>query len=268
VLRSLTDQLRIVVTPEQIGAVRLRFGRPLGEVATVNVENGSWDAALRALNGLQKDTLPKGARCMVLLSDHFMRYQVLPWQPALTTRGEWDAFARQSFKIAFGAISDKWRISLSMHRYGTPLVAASVEEDFVQGVEAVVQSMGLKLQGIEPHFMSVFNRYRNRCKKADFWLVIHEAGGRLCMAKVNNRQWTNVSSRQLSEEDARDPGVCLLREISRHPGDLANKLFYLHASREMVRSIGATLGNAVKTVALAEGDFPGAGGEIRRLALC
>lgn len=269
-LRSLTEELRIVVTPECVGALRMVLGRPAGDVKVRDSsgEASGWGRVAASLVQLKQDfPESRGAQGSVILSDHFVRYLVLPWQDALSGADEWQAYARQAFISAYGATAGDWRLSVSMHRFGTPLVAAAIDEAIAGGVASAVASMGLKLKSMEPHFMRVFNRYRRRFATRDFWLVTHE-GGRLCLAKVDQGAWAGLSSRQLSAGDASESAVCLLREMAKFPADVANKSVYIHASRNVAKAFEQAIGDAAKVTVLADGDFPGPGGEIRRLALC
>lgn len=267
-LPSLTEELRIVITPERVGALRMVLGQPRGDVKIHDADIGAPDWVAVSLERMKQDfSASRGAQGCVILSDHYVRYLVLPWQDALSGPEEWQTYARHAFRSAYGAAAESWRLSVSMHRFGTPLVAAGVDEAVAAGVVSTVAAMGLKLKSMEPHFMRVFNRYRSRLGTRDFWLVTHE-GGRLCLAKINQGLWAGLSSRQLSGDDASEPAVCLLREMAKFPTDEANKLVYIHASRNVVKEFKQVIGDAAKVVVLAEGDFPGPGGEIRRLALC
>lgn len=267
-LRSLTEELRIVITPERVGALRMVLGRPRGDAKMYDSDNSVADRAAMSLERLQQDfPASRGAQASVILSDHYVRYLVLPWQEALAGPEEWQTYARHAFRAAFGAASENWRLSVSMHRFGTPLVAAGIDEAVAAGLASAVAAMGLKLKSMEPHFMRVFNRYRSRFGTGDFWLVTHE-GGRLCLARVNQGLWAGLSSRQLSGDDASEPAVCLRREMAKFPADAANQLVYVHASRNVANEFKQVIGDAAKIVVLADGDFPGPGGEIRRLALC
>jgi hypothetical protein len=64
-----------------------------------------WHGALEALKGV---TWPR-ARVTVVLSNHFVRYALVPWSAALATPAEEQAYLRHHFAKIPGAASRAWR---------------------------------------------------------------------------------------------------------------------------------------------------------------
>lgn len=267
-LRLLTEQLRIVITPAQIGVMRIVMGRPQGEIKTYPLEKAASieDAIATAFATIKSDfSNHKGVKAGVILSGHFARYLVLSWQEALSSDDEWLTYASHAMRGAYGSSADHWKISLSRHTFGTPLIAAAIESSIHKAISSAVEATGLKLVWMQPYFTRAFNRHRQKLRSRDFWLMSVEDGCQT-IGRVNQDHWSSLIS--LKHNANSDVPLILLREMSKYAENLANQTLYVQAPKTIVKDLTESLRDKTKVISLADGDFPGPSGEMRRLALC
>lgn len=173
------ERLVVGLAPDRVDLLRL--GRWPGRrvvyqtslACTPAPGEAPWVAALRTLDAaLQSATQPGPsasdgavpsamsveASVTVVLSNHFMRYLVLPWQPALTRSSELAALARLRFEQIHGAVVADWTVQLGDAGYGTPLLACAVDTGLVSGVQSLMQQRGLRLTSMQGLLMAAFNR--------------------------------------------------------------------------------------------------------------
>ncbi len=155
--------------------------------------------------------LPGEARLEVVLSNHLLRYAVLPWSPALTASEDWMAYARHVFAETYGANAAAWRIQICDGGRGYTRVACAADAallDAIAGVERVVS--------IQPHLMTAFNARRDELGAQPGWFVLHEPG-RLTLGLVADGEWKLLRNRQAAE-DWRDSLTDLLHRETETSG--------------------------------------------------
>lgn len=98
-----TTELRVGVCPGRLAVARYRrhLRRRLVEATTAPVENDV-SAALAKLAGHR--------RVSVVLSNHFVRYALLPWAAALRSEQDWLEFAHHSFLLSYGEPARAWHV--------------------------------------------------------------------------------------------------------------------------------------------------------------
>lgn len=267
-LRLLTEQLRIVITPAQIGVMRIVMGRPQGEIKTYPLQQAASidESITTAFAAIKSDfSNYKGVKVGVVLSGHFARYLVLSWQEALSSDDEWLTYASHAMRSAYGSSADHWKIGLSRHAFGTPLIAAAIETSVHEAISSAVENTGLKLVWMQPHFMRAFNRHRQQFRSRDFWLMSLEDGCQT-LGRVNQGNWSSLIS--LKHNSNADAPLMFIREMTKHAENPANQTLYVQAPKVIIKDLMETLREKTKVISLDNGDFPGTSGEIRRLALC
>lgn len=138
--------------------------------------------------------IPGRARLEVILSNHLVRYAVLPWSAALSSDDDWMAYARHIFDSTYGADAAAWRVQICDGGRGKSRVACAADAallDSIAGVERVVS--------IQPHLMAAFNARRGDFGKEPGWFVLHETG-RLTLGLVADGEWKLLRNRQAAED--------------------------------------------------------------------
>lgn len=138
-----------------------------------------WHGAVEALKGI---TFPR-SRVTVVLSNHFVRYALVPWSAALATPAEEEAYLRHHFAKIHGERAKGWLYRASEGRRGEPRLASAVDGELVAAVRALFPKGGkAKLASVQPALMHVFNGARAAVPPAGgAWLVIAEPD-RACVA--------------------------------------------------------------------------------------
>jgi hypothetical protein len=142
-------------------------------------------------DALQDEALQKsGKRIRLVLSNHFVRYSVLPWQAEIISREDWLAIARHDFRKRYGVVAERWKICVSLNGFGQNVVAAAIDESLIDGLSGIAQEHGCKLVAIEPFLMAVLKHYPAGNDK--HWLLIAEPE-RVLLCEMADNQWQRFS---------------------------------------------------------------------------
>jgi hypothetical protein len=155
-----------------------------------------WQAAVDALPAaLSSDTR---AEVTVILSNHFVRYTLLPWDPNVKSKSEWLAFARHRFAEIHGTLAEQWVVRVSESAPRAARVASAVDQPLIDTLVARLQDAGATLISIQPYLMAAFNRLRRAIGRDSCWLVVEEPG-RLTLALILRGEWFAIRGRRKDE---------------------------------------------------------------------
>jgi hypothetical protein len=206
----LHDELRVVLYPDRVVLVRTERAlthrgvrRRISAESTVlcNALAGSdtpWDAAMKVLD-TELSLVSRKAFAMVILSNHFMRYALLPWSEALTDEAEELAFAKHFFKQTYGAAADHWELRLNPGRIGVPQLASAVDGRLLEDLSAVFVRASIKIRSIQPHLMAAYNNCLTSLQNRSAWFVLVEPGC-LCLVLLQKGHWTNVRTMRIGSD--------------------------------------------------------------------
>jgi hypothetical protein len=204
---SLSLRERLIVGLSPAGVQFARYGRGLrrrlAESAIVPcAESGAepWRSAIEALARELPRLAAKGPVCEVVLSNHFVRYQLLPWRPELKTREERAALAQAQYRSVFGAAAQGWTVRLAPGSFGATTLACAVDRALVEELARLLKAGGARPSAIEPYLAAAFNRWRPALKAPSFWLALLETG-RLWVGRAAGGGWANVSARRIAGAD-------------------------------------------------------------------
>ena len=197
-------QLRIGLYPDRLILAGHRGGlRPTtaweGTVAVEAPDEARhWQPALDALPQALERFNADRRDVTVILSNHFVRYALLPWNAVLKGADEWLALARHRLAGVHGQASADWEIQVSETAPRGPRVACAIDKSLLDCVEATVAGSGAQLASVQPLLMAAFNRMRPRPGESR-WLVIAETG-RLTLVLVELGVWRAIRSRQVADD--------------------------------------------------------------------
>ncbi len=134
------------------------------------------------------------SRVAVILSNHLVRYTVLPWLSSLSSGEEWLSYARHAFDSTYGAMAARWRIRVCGTGYRQPRVASAVDEDLLQPLEALAGVVS-----IQPYLMAAFNSRRRTLHGKTTWFVLQEPG-RLTLTLFAKGAWKRVRTCQATND--------------------------------------------------------------------
>ncbi len=197
------DRLALAIAPHRIVLVRTH-GRLRPQVVaksliTVPGEHaaGGWQAALDTLaHTLQTDAQWQGLAVNAVLSNQFVRYQLIPWSAEITSADERAAYVRASFAQVYGDSAAQWAYSISTPQRGAAWFASAVDQALLTQLEAAVAPAPLR--SVTPHLMPAFNRARRALKDKDLWFVQVEPNKLLLLLILDGR-WQALSSHALGD---------------------------------------------------------------------
>jgi hypothetical protein len=170
-------------------------------------EREPWRGALEALR--QKvATLKNRTDVSIVLSNHFVRYALVPPQSGAASADEELALARFQFVKIHGERAKAWEVRVSGE------VACAIDTALLSGLKEIFSKQkGARLVSIQPYLMAAYNQWRPRIPRDGAWLVLVEPE-RVCLARLAAQGWASVhNGRETDWEQA------LERERSRASGE-------------------------------------------------
>jgi hypothetical protein len=235
VLPSWRDRVCFALTPDALSWVRVARGfRPAvvekNTVPCTAEPNGaSWQDALPILQRVL--ATQAAADATVVLSNHFVRYVLVPWSDALNGADEELAFARHCFAKVYGDAAADWEVRLSDGKPGVPRVASAVDRQLVEALRSAFAQSKLALRSVQPLLMISFNRWRGEFRRRDAWFIIAERG-RYCCAAIEKQEWRNVRSGKLGDGFLQELPQLFKRELSLAGSGDTTQVVMLHAPEE------------------------------------
>lgn len=192
------DELGIYLGPHQLALTRLARGvrpRPAGELlwSSPDGADGNWIATLEALNGLLERREWQGAIASLVLSDHWVRYAIVPSSAALTGTTERIAHARHVLVGIYGEIVGEWSITLADAHPGVARAACAVPTTLLEELRTVLQRHSIPLKSLQPQLVAAYNHWRPRLPASGAWFVSVEPGS-LAAARLTPAGWDRVHS--------------------------------------------------------------------------
>jgi hypothetical protein len=215
---SWRDRIGVSLSPGQVGLLRFARGwQPQlvhSEVAReeAEVDDVSGSAAVRLLASmLAGESTSKPADVSVVLSDHFVRYVVLPWSDVVSDE-DWQALAQHQLRIVYGDIALEWMTTVAWQGPERPVLACASPKMLVDTLHATVRSAGMRLQSVSPYFVAAFNFCRRRLPDDGFWFGVVEPG-RFAFGGVEQGTWVSVASRRLGGDETPRLAETLEQEV-------------------------------------------------------
>jgi hypothetical protein len=179
--------------------VRVAFARSL-EVTAAN-DGGehppeSWRASVDTLASALREQREAVGRVAVVLSDHFVRYTLIPWSENLVADSERLGFARLGFRNVYGPLADGWEVCVDQQPAGQASFAAAIDRPLIVALRDVVSLAGGRLDAVEPALADCLNRHSRVLKEREFCLAMSEPG-RISLAFRSRAGWQAVRSRRI-----------------------------------------------------------------------
>ena len=163
-----------------------------------------WRAAVLALENAFTGCETHRAECEVVLSNHFVRYTLVPWESGISDEGEIETYARLRFNETYGAEAvAKWEVRVGLPAYGAPRLACAVDRDLMEALRRLSAAQQVRLAGVRPLLVACFDRCRRRFCGPRFWFATAEEG-RLCLAGIDRYAWRTLTCQRIGKnlEDA------------------------------------------------------------------
>ncbi|MGQ0750120.1 MAG: hypothetical protein ACT4PS_06255 [Betaproteobacteria bacterium] len=197
---SWRDQLRIGLGPSSIALTGYRRGvRPrLSYQAVIPLEpsraDPRWQAAAQALPRLLEESGARRPHVTIVLSNQFVRYALLPWNPAIKRNAEWLALARHRFATVYGNAAETWVMRVSSTGSEAPRIASAIDAELLAALEAAISSLAT-LVSVQPSLAAAYNRLHTLIGRESCWLAIEEQE-RLTLGLLERGVWRAIRSRR------------------------------------------------------------------------
>lgn len=195
------NPLRIGLCPDRLILAADRRGPRPGNVerdiilVESSPDSAPWQAAVDGLPSALALAGPAKPDVTCILSNHFVRYALLPWNAALKTEAEWLALARHRLASVHGNATAAWALRVSETGPNGPRIASATDQALIDALEAKSSGYGAHLVSVQPYLMAAFNGIHatmdNFC-----WLVIEEPG-RLTLALVVDGIWRVIRNHRV-----------------------------------------------------------------------
>jgi hypothetical protein len=185
VSRSFRDRLLIHLSPAElsVGEKIWRCAPALGAEP--------WQGVVSAL---KEFAILRKCEVTVVLSNHFVRYALVPWSEALSGAAEEEAYVRHHFARIHGERARSWAVRASEAPHGAPRLASAVDKSLIAAIQGCFPPRGkARLVSVQPALMSVFNRSRGAIPKGGAWFALAEPE-RACVALHLQGSWRAVQS--------------------------------------------------------------------------
>ncbi|NNU42337.1 hypothetical protein [Ramlibacter montanisoli] len=202
------DQLQ-VVRPARGWRRRAAFG--FSETLAGEGDGPPWQAAVAALERFLATPGAGTGALDVVLSNHFVRYLLVPWSARIASAEELRNYAAAMFEEIHGEGSAQWDVIVSAERAGAPRLAAAVDRPLLESIRTTVAPTRMRLASIQPYLMAAYNRVARAHTGQDFVFMLLETG-RACIVAAQGGRWCHVST-AAAPEPAQALASLLAREL-------------------------------------------------------
>lgn len=212
------DRLCIYMHPQYLSAMRLRSGLKRGivrhqRIGLAEAAAGDWQPACAALSRLLEHKDWQQARPEIVLSNHFVRYAIIPWNDSVAGQDERQSYMRHCFQAIYGELVQGWDLRMHDAGYGRPSLASAVDKSLINAVVEMCGLASMRLQKMHPQLMLAANGLAEL--PPSFWLVAIESG-RLSIALVDNGDWRVVKTMAVEHDFERHVHAIIQRESVLH----------------------------------------------------
>jgi len=193
-------------------------------------------ASLGAILGELSDVRSMAAT--LILSNHFVRYAVIPQEDKLDGEIEYQAYARHYFTALYGELANQWEIRISNGGYSTSCLASAVDYELIANVNEMLMKASVKSVSLQPLFMAMFNCWRRQLHEPTFCLAFAETD-RLCLAKITHGEWISLRNQRVADSVEQTLTRLLAHEALLQESDGAMPLYCL-GTEEIVLASDST----------------------------
>ncbi len=223
------DRVRIVLCRDRLIVVQMQGGsrpRILSKRIFHCADNESgWKAVVALLDGALKSGDLKRADAQVILSNHFVRFLVLPWNEARLTDAEQMALVQLRYSEVYGENGERWEFRISEGPFGAPSMASAIPLELLDRLKSLFAPSPLRLKSVQPYLMTAFNACRNELGNQEGWFVLAERDT-FCVGLLREGQWSSIRQRRVVTDWFEEAMLLLEREaLLADDGSKRNKVF-------------------------------------------
>lgn len=212
-LLSRPESPALLISPKEI--VSLSRGRPDGKLrmSCPAADGREWAGTIACLSewcGSRKAAQGKAVEPVIVISNHWVRYVVLPSDRGSLRRSEEVEFARAMIVERYGAEWEASTVRLSRGVSDEGIIAAAIPDALLADINAALSASGMRCNAIHPLFSHTLDHARFPGGSSHALIACIEPG-RMVIGMVGNDGWSWVQS-PLS---GLKPALTLERELSR-----------------------------------------------------
>lgn len=202
------DEVGAYLSPHRLCLVRMKRGTKPAPAAEHEqrfevVKNDSWSAALEAFKLMLSQEPWSGARCRVVLADHWARYAIVPWVAALNSAQERLAHGRQLLTSLYGEAVAGWDLRMSDAPPQATRVICAVPGELIEGVRGACAAHGGTLLSLQPQLVAAYEAWRHCLPLSNAWFVSVEQGS-LAAARLGRHGWDRVHGVRIGSDWMRE----------------------------------------------------------------
>ena len=192
------DEIGIYLAPHKLALTRLARGvkpKSVGEASWSNelVDDTHWNAALAALDARLAKAEWQKAVARVVISDHWVRYAMVPFSAALSGAAERLTHARHVLTGIYGEVVSQWTVTLADSRPGVAQVACALPTSLIEELQIILTRHKIPLQSLQPQLVCAYNHWRDKLPDGGAWFVSVERGS-LAATRLAPGGWDRVHS--------------------------------------------------------------------------
>ena len=225
------DELWVFIHPQHM--VLMRISRPLTKglkqqivdkqlidlpqnIADRSHESQDWKILTKHLKQALNDTKWQGTMPTVIVSNHFARYAVIPWNTELAVEAERQAYMQHCFNLVFGEPAKAWDLRMSEPDFGKPAIASAINLSLLHALHDVFAEADMALTAVYPQLMLAINQTLSELKmhkKAlSFWLIAIQSE-RVSLMLLIDGGWRLVKNVAIEADISAQVTALIQREI-------------------------------------------------------
>ena len=177
----------------------------------------SWQGAVATLRALP---IPGRCSVTVVLSNHFVRYALVPWSGALSSPEEEDAYVRHHFARIHGERAKSWALRWTQSARGAPRLASAIDASLIEALRKIFPAGGkARLASVKPNLVAAYERCRGAIPASGAWLAVTEqhracvalhGQGRFLAVENARSDWSDLLGRMRHRTEGSTPTLVLV----------------------------------------------------------
>lgn len=190
-----------------------------------NSEAYDWVSLIKYLRHALNKPICHGTTPHVVLSNHFVRYAVVPWKNEISKADERIAYAKHCFVETFGERIKNWNFCLSQPAYGQSTIASAIEPNLITQIHQIFDEVSMPLNSITPELMLTFNYIINQAtinnliqpnEGSDLFWIASVQNQQLCLALLDQSGWRLLRQMMIEIDVIEQIKTIIHREIIRN----------------------------------------------------
>ncbi len=183
---------RMLIMLEPAGITVIQRGQSAQFIAnntTAETPSQLWQNVVNLLE--ENSALLQKQQLSVVISNHFVRFNVLDWRDDVVLAKDWQALALAHLRNIYGHVADGWTVNSEQQGFGQPSLLTAIDSALLQQLEVITQQAGAKLESVVPAFNYIANKCKKRIGRNDALLVAEK--GRLVLGIKQSGHWQVIT---------------------------------------------------------------------------